>query len=120
MANFEDLLGKKIVRVEGMYKDSEEIFFHTDDGSVYQMYHPQDCCEYVYLEDVVGDPQDLVNGVVLIAEESTKENPDEEYGAGMWTFYKIATFNGYINLRWYGSSNGYYGVGVAFRRVSGK
>lgn len=113
MANFEDLVGKKIVRIEGMYKDSEEIFFYTDDGLVYRMYHPRDCCESVYVEDVVGDPLDLLNAEVLVAEVSTKE---DSHGCDLlqWTFYKLATFNGYIDLRWYGSSNGYYGVDVNF------
>lgn len=38
---------------------------------------------------------------------------DEHY---LWTFYKIATRERYVVLRWYGHSNGYYGVSANLYR----
>jgi hypothetical protein len=83
----------------------------------------------VWLEEVIGDLDDLVGSEILEAEEATnrKENPperfksDEEdrdyYGDYMvesytWTFYKLGTMKGHVTLRWYGTSNGYYGESV--------
>jgi len=86
------------------------------------MYHSQDCCESVYLEDVCGDINDLLNSTILKASEDTNHNDDppaegsdESY---TWTFYNIATFNGHVTFRWFGSSNGYYSESVDFVKTN--
>ena len=104
----------------------DEILFTTADGETYKMYHSQDCCESVYIESIVGDLQDLVGEPILRAEESqdlfdmikNADKQDEESDESFtWTFYKFATCKGYVDIRWYGSSNGYYSEGVDFVKV---
>jgi hypothetical protein len=120
-----DLLGKVLTKVSAT---NDEVTFTVSDGDVYKLVHIQDCCESVYIESIVGDLEDLVGEPILRAEEeqdlfdiirnADKEEPtDESY---TWTFYKLATRKGYVDIRWYGSSNGYYSEGVDFIKVTGE
>ena len=113
--NFDDLKGKVIIKIE--QNEDQKIFFYTEDGYKYSMYHEQDCCEDVHVESVVGDLDDLIGEEVLMAEESSNsdEPPLYEYeDSYTWTFYKLASRKGYVDIRWYGSSNGYYSESVTF------
>jgi hypothetical protein len=102
--------------------DNEELWFYTADGEVYKMYHEQDCCESVLIEDVCGDLQDLIGSPILMAEEVHEDGEpldewDESY---TWTFYKFATNKGSVTIRWYGTSNGYYSESVDFVQVKNR
>jgi hypothetical protein len=117
---FATLLGKTLTAVTGEV-GGDEIRFTTDDGKVYMLYHRQDCCESVDVDDIVGDLSDLIGSPILIAEEAESEErpadvpkPEYEYGTDTWTFYKLATVKGYVDIRWHGSSNGYYSESVDF------
>jgi hypothetical protein len=86
------------------------------------MAHSQDCCESVSIEDIAGDLKDLIGSPILFAEESTNSDdpaPEGRYqdDGSLWTFYRLGTIKGTVVIRWYGSSNGYYGVGVNFDEV---
>jgi hypothetical protein len=116
--NISVLVGKTLTAATNV--NNEEIVFETADGEVYALYHEQDCCESVYVEDVCGDLNDLVGTPVLMAEEvSSIEGFDEkclsEYEESYtWTFYRLRTMKGSVTIRFYGSSNGYYSESVYF------
>lgn len=118
MAKFSDLSGKKIISVEGLKKESHLVYFKTSDGN-YMMLHEQECCEDVYVEDVIGDVADLQDAVVISAEEvNDADQPDNYEGpegeCPEWTFYNIQTNKGHVTIRWFGDSNGYYSTSVSF------
>lgn len=109
---FSALTGKTISKIDGMETGSESVTIETADGYEFTMHHRQDCCEYVRVEDVVGDPEELIGAEVRVAEEREGESEDAEYGTQTWTFYTLRTNKGSIDIRWLGESNGYYSESV--------
>ena len=118
-----ELIGKTLTKCTGSV-GGDEIVFETTDGKTYCLYHTQDCCETVTVEDICGELTDLVGSPIVQAEENSskndppgvkKEHQDESF---TWTFYRISTAKGQVVIRWYGSSNGYYSESVEFCDVT--
>lgn len=115
---FEDLVGRILCRVQNI-NDEELRLYLTEDHYV-RMYHSQDCCESVTIEDIVGDLDDLENTPILLAEEvhsydfAPLTTYDESY---TWTYYRFRTIKGSVDIRWYGTSNGYYSEGISIEIV---
>ena len=107
-----DLLDREITAAS---VTDDTLTLETKEG-VFIFSHRQKCCEDVHIESIVGDLNDLVGQTILKAEVSKSfeapsdityadgETPDSE----TWTFYKLASIKGYVDIRWFGSSNGYY------------
>lgn len=119
METVTDLIGKTFVKVENV--NDFEIVFVVSNDEKYKLYHSQDCCENVSVEDISGDLNDLVGSPLLMAEEVvSNENPPDVkkdwQESFTWTYYKFATVNGYVTIRWYGESNGYYSERVDFMK----
>jgi hypothetical protein len=127
VVNFESLLGKTLIKIN---ETEDSIRFYTQDH-VYVLMHDQDCCEKVYIESIIGDLNDLIGSPILLAEEASNHwnaskdakvlhalMPNEALSpydeSWTWTFYKLATIKGHVDIRWYGNSNGYYSESVSF------
>ena len=102
--------GKTFIKVEKCeYEGGDALKFYETEKSGVVMYHSQDCCESVYINDINGDLSDLVGVEILKCEERISQEDDDEWGGSTtWTFYTIATRKGFVDIRWNGSSNGYY------------
>lgn len=111
LINFSSLLGEIITGIE---VNDNQIWFCTASDDVFVMLHEQECCEDVYLQDIVGALSDLLNTPLLLAEEVTNSGiAEDDCYSCTWTFYKLGTIKGYVDLKWYGSSNGYYSESVS-------
>lgn len=132
-SKFSDLQGKILKSVEVNRSGADDdIVFVTEAGETYRMFHHQDCCENVYIESFLGDAEDLIGTPILVAEERVSEEPPvqilvetaakgETYfpsnDSERWTFYTIRTIKGSVDIRWHGSSNGYYSESVSFEKI---
>lgn len=136
---FEELLGKTLDEVRViLHPDRKEpvaMLFRTNDNICYSLEHEQDCCEQVWIEEIEGDVRALIGSPILVAEEASNawhstetnrimhalHNRDPIYSreaeSYTWTFYKIATIQGWVDIRFYGTSNGYYSESVSFLRI---
>ena len=117
--DFSVLQGQTLVSVEGATAGSEQITFTLADGRRFQLYHEQDCCETVNLEDVCGDITDLIGAPLALAECREGHSAKHYEECPEWTFYKLVTNKGAVTLRWYGDSNGYYSTAVTFAELKG-
>src|SRR6185503_12281804 len=98
-AVFSDLLGKILTEVRVLH---DEVYFVCSSGETFKLFHYQDCCESVSVEDVCGDVSDLIGIPILQAEENSNSDPIEgrpAFDSFTWTFYRIATQKGQVVFR---------------------
>lgn len=113
---YKELMGKTFTKVERTDKHEHEHELRFLGEKSYKFFHWQDCCEDVSLDDICGDLSDLEDSPITQAEETTKES-EAEYGSETWTFYRFATAKGSVQVKWHGSSNGYYSESVDFIEI---
>lgn len=85
------------------------------------------------VEDVSGNFKDVIGKPLVQAEEVSSRDgnlceychpltkdlklPEYHDDSWTWTFYKLATAKGFVTIRWFGTSNGYYSEHVSFREL---
>jgi len=123
--NYEDisksLLGKTLKSVTKKLNkndcNNDVIEFVVNDDTCYWLTHSQECCENVWVEDICGDLNDLVGTPILMAEESVNYSDEKQC---TWSFYRFSTIKGSVQIRFCGTSNGYYSEKVEFYKISKK
>lgn len=114
MSDISELIGKYVWQVDTETTDPNLLALHLTNGMVAYFRHHQDCCESVYLADVTGDLDDLLEAEIFDAREDSERGGEHGDSTYTWTFYNIRTSKGTITLRFNGESNGYYSESVDF------
>lgn len=110
------LLGFTLSAVEHN-DDDEVITFTRTDGVQVKMYHEQECCEHVWVEEIHGDLQALIGHPLTTAEVYTRDGGESEDGDDrMFTFYRIGNERHMVTIRWCGESH-HYSIGVTVEVV---
>lgn len=120
-AIFSDLRGLNLLRVRGLEKGSDDVYFDTKCGRTFRLYHCQSCCESVELADfeVHGELSGEIASADEVSLDDTRVDGEPEYmDSCTWTFYNLHTPRGSLNMRWLGESNGYYSESVDFEEVT--
>jgi len=120
-ANFFELKGQIVKKITGLEKNSPEVHIVTNQ-TTYKLYHHQDCCESVLVENVIGDEKDILNEEIIFAEEDAGANDpdwyDEHYNdSHTWTKYVLKTKNASLKFWFLGESNGYYNENVSIEKI---
>lgn len=107
-----EMIGAVIAEIQ---QDVDVLQFKARDGTSFNFYHDQYCCESVEIEDVCGDLDDLKGSPIIEASENISGGDSEDgYHHLTWTFYRFSTVKGTVTVRWRGESNGYYSESVDF------
>ena len=114
---FSELQGKTLTNIKIKIEDEDTIIFECLTGEKFILLHNRDCCEKVTIKDIVGDTNNLLNTPILLAEEIIGKNTRNDYGSQTYSFYKLRTNKGSIDITWFGESNGYYSETVDFERI---
>jgi len=70
------------------------------------------------LDDLIGSPITLAEEVIHEQDVNPNGVKIPEYQDSFtWTFYKLSTIKGYVTIRWYGNSNGYYSESVSWEKI---
>jgi hypothetical protein len=117
-----DLIGRVFkTAIGGIGADT--LTLSCDEGD-FVFHHDQNCCESVRIQDITGDLTDLLGSPITLAEETTSSEAPEGLERNTayiesetWTFYKLATIKGYVDIRWLGESNGYYSESVDLKFI---
>lgn len=122
--NFNILRGKIITQI--LENSHDRISFKTSDGTIYLLWHDQDCCENVSIIKTDGNISDLIGAEIIEATEIiSNEIPigltDSSYcdESNTWTTFILVSAHGHrVVIIWHGSSNGYYSESVSFDQTS--
>lgn len=113
------MVGEEVLNLLINREDDTVKFFFKD--VTVTLYHSQDCCECVVIDDVNGEVSDICGQILEVAEVRTNEMDDTLAeqpkksvwdDSNTWTFYTFRTIKGSLDIKFHGSSNGYYSESV--------
>jgi len=116
--DFFTLKGQIVRKIQALNGDSLSIL---TDKYEYNLYHAQDCCEFVRLAKIIGDIDNILNEEIIFAEEdggandpdwATDYNYDDSH---TWTKFVLATKNANVEFWFLGESNGYYSESISIK-----
>lgn len=113
-----ELVGETLSHVDA---GEEQIMLTTESGRIIRIYHSQDCCENVEVEDTEGNWHELVGKVIVEASEEVKQDgdpPPKNPDSWTRTTLRFKAGDSTVISRWLGESNGYYSESVDIEELA--
>lgn len=116
--NVESIIGETLTYVD-IDDSNEQILLTTKSGKQIRIYHSQDCCESVHIEDTHGSWHDLLGKVIIDAthEEDRENDPPKNEESWTRTTLTFKVNDATVINKWIGTSNGYYSESVNFEEI---
>ena len=105
------MIGEVLTNVDIGDRD-EGVLFTCQSGKQFRMYHDQDCCESVGIEDQSGDFHKLIGKKLVYVGETDGKSGENDYGTFTDTEYTFKVDDHTVIVKWHGESNGYYSESV--------
>lgn len=113
-------LGLKIKKIL-VDSSRDEIYFETDNNKTILMFHNPSCCENVNIY-LYQDLTCIINNTIehvdeFVSDESYDKTIEQDHEDFMWTFITFHCNHKTARIVWFGSSNGYYDMGVELKYI---
>ena len=107
------IVGRKVLRFEGLEKQSEEVKVHLEGGVTLLVEVTQDCCNQGWLEDIMDYDDNMIGSTLLDIEAVWAEKGHDAptsycQESHTWSYLRFKFSTGILGMRWCGTSNGYY------------
>lgn len=117
MSNFDikSLIGETLSYIDDC---GDQIVLTTVSGRKIRIYHEQECCESVRVEDTEGNWQELIGKVIIDIDEDIESGELGVYEYYTKTNLTFKVDGATVISKWIGESNGYYSESVDFAELT--
>jgi hypothetical protein len=97
-------------------ENDEVILLTTESGRQFKLYHSQDCCERVYIQEFDNYKALIGKKIIEVTDEENDVSKDY-YDSATETVITFRVNDATVINRWIGESNGYYSERVNFMEI---
>jgi hypothetical protein len=108
--NIKELKNKTIVEISGLRNGGNIVELRCDDGSLYTLQNVHYSREDVYIDDIKGNTDDLLNSPITKVKRTSVTMYVSPYGGGkeykvVWSIFKFGTQKGKVEISWRGEAH---------------
>jgi len=108
--NIKELKNKTITEISGLRNGGDIVELCCDDGSCYNLQNVHYSRKDVYIDDIKGNTEDLLNSPITKVMRTSVTMYVLPYGSGkeykvVWSVFKFGTQKGKVEISWRGEAH---------------